>query len=125
MPAVFDVSEAFDPLFYTDIVIKRYKLRLNEDGEYEKVGFSAQRMRAVVIPNDARASTDQSNFNVTESIQVYIKRASNLNIQTEITPSDYIVYDDKEYKVTAAAAFLYGRTFVRVLAELASEYDSD
>lgn len=125
MPALLDVSDAFDPLFYSDIVIKRYKLRLNDEGEYEKIGFTARRIKAVVIPNDARASTNQANFNTTESIQVYIKRSSNLNIQTEITPSDYIVYDNKEYKVTAAAAFLYGTTFVRVLAELESDYDSD
>lgn len=125
MAASLDLSDAFDASFFTDVVIKRYKIRVNDEGETEKIGFTAARIKAVVIPNDSTASNSQNNYNVTSSIQVYIKAGPNLNIQTSITPSDYIVYDGNEYKVTSAAAFKYGKSFIRVLAELASDYDPE
>lgn len=124
MSALLDVSDAFDIQFLSDIIIKRYDIRLNDEGEYEQIGFTAKKMKAVVIPNDAQASVNQTHYNVSDSIQAYIK-AQKINIQTEITPSDYIVYAGKEYKITGVGNFLYGKGFVRVLGELVSDYDSE
>lgn len=105
--AQIDVSDAFDEMFLTSVGLKRPKLKLNDEGEWGVIGFSFMQIKAVIIPGTASVTHNSENNFRTEQITVYTRDV--LDLQTDDTAPDYILYNNKEYRVDSVQDFMaYG-----------------
>lgn len=115
--ASLDVSDAFDPSFYTTVLLKQQRTALDSEGVYYEIGFSVIGIKAVVIPGAKAPTGAETNNYITGSITVYTKFP--LSAPTPTEPPAYIIYQNQEYRISTVSDFgIYGAGFYTAICYL-------
>lgn len=112
--ATLDLSDAFDPSFLTDVLVKRPSLQLSPSGIYEEVGFSVWGMRAVVLPQSTQPTHSEVNDLTTGGLELYVMQG--IEPKMQLKPADTIIWSGEEYRIDLMEDYgHYGQGFYRVI----------